>query len=302
MQSISVVLPNYNGKQLLSKNLPSLFDALDAAECDYEVIVVDDGSSDDSTIFLTEHYPQIRLIVNEVNRGFSATCNRGISCAGKQLVCVSNTDVTFTRDYFIQSAKYFSDDNVFAVKGVIANYRDNTEQLINEEHTSKLYYKRGFLRFDQRVEPVHELSNRINGQFVLLGCCFIAERKKLLELGGYNEIFSPYYWEDSDLPLRAMRKGYRLVYAPECRVYHQVSSTIATTQSHLKRRLVSIRNKIMFTWFHLEQGYRASHYFWLLLSIASRWLILDWKFYTSLVMATYRYHSFPKHQPLEQTP
>lgn len=300
MHSVSVIIPNYNGKGLLQRNIPSLFEALDYAQCDYEIIVVDDCSSDDSIVFLQQHYPQIRRLKNRVNLGFSATCNRGLQHARKQLVCMSNTDVTFSKEYFACALPYFDDDNVFAVKGVIANYQDDPQQLLNEEHTSKLYYKRGFLRFDQRVEPSRDLSGNINSQFVLLGCCFVGERKKLLELGGYNEIFSPYYWEDSDLPLRAMRKGYRLIYAPECRVFHQVSSTISTTQSHLKRRLVSIRNKIMFTWFHLEPSLRYSHALWLGLSVISRWLILDWKFYLSLIRATHRYHTFPRPKALEE--
>ena len=81
--ALSVILPNYNGRQLLQRNLPSLFTALKGLE--HEVIVVDDCSGDDSVSFLQQHYPQITLIQNPHNLGFSATCNAGIKAATKAL-------------------------------------------------------------------------------------------------------------------------------------------------------------------------------------------------------------------------
>ena len=92
--SISIVLPNYNGRHLLEKNLPSIVEAL--AGFDHEIIIVDDCSADDSVEFIQRSYPDIKLIQNEVNLGFSTTCNTGIFAAKYPLLCVANTDVTFT--------------------------------------------------------------------------------------------------------------------------------------------------------------------------------------------------------------
>lgn len=293
-QAISVVLPNYNGTGLLRRNLPSLIESLNATGVDHEIIVVDDCSADDSVAMLQAEFPQVRLVINEKNLGFSATCNRGIHAAVHPLLCIVNTDVTFTPDYFQKALPHFADPAMFAVKGAIINYRNNFDDILNTESTSLLYYKRGFLRFNQRVEPKPEtFTGKVGGQFVLLGCCFVCDREKMLELGGFDEIFSPFYWEDADLAIRALRRGYRLAYEPESEVYHQTSSTIASYRSNTRRRLISMRNKFLFSWRHLQgMGQWASHIGFTLLSLLTRWIILDWKFYWAFVAAALRARHF----------
>lgn len=288
---ISVILPNYNGRQLLQHNLPSLFSALEMAKVPYEVLVVDDCSSDDSVSFLQQEYPQVRVVRNEENLGFSATCNRGIGASTLPRLCIVNTDVTFTPDYFQTALPHFlADPQLFAVKGAIINYRERTDDVVNTEATSLLYYKRGFLRFNQRVEPKPEtFTGKVGGQFVLLGCCFLCDREKMLELGGFDEIFSPFYWEDADLAIRALRRGYRLVYEPKSTVYHQTSSTIASYRSNTRRRLVSMRNKFLFSWRHLQGTAQwASHIGFTLISLFTRWMIVDWKYYVAFFSALLR--------------
>lgn len=289
-RAVSIILPNYNGRHLLESNLPSIVNAAERNGAPYEIIVVDDQSSDDSVEFLSQHYPQVRILRNEVNLGFSATCNRGIKAAQHPYLCVTNTDVTFTPDYFQKALPHFEDSSLFAVKGPILNYQDSIASVVNTETTSLLYYKRGFLRFNQRIEPRPEsFTGEIDGQFVLLGCCFVCDRQKMGTLAGFDEIYSPFYWEDADLAIRALRSGYRLVYEAACPVYHQTSSTIGTYRSNTKRRLISNRNKFIFTWRHLRGANRwLSHIIFTLLSLLSRWLILDWKYYAAFFRALAR--------------
>ena len=92
-KSVSVVIPNYNGAHLLQKNLPSVIRALDFIQVEYEIIVVDDCSKDDSVLFIQTNYPAIKLIRNEKNGGFSISCNRGIELADKELILLLNTDI-----------------------------------------------------------------------------------------------------------------------------------------------------------------------------------------------------------------
>jgi len=95
------------------------------------------------------------------------------------------------------------------------------------------------------------MTGTIGQYFVLLGCCFICEREKMIALGGFDEIYSPYYWEDADLALRTLESGYSLKYSPECVVYHLISSTISKTRTKWHWQLVSYRNKILFSWRYL---------------------------------------------------
>ncbi|WP_127475597.1 glycosyltransferase family 2 protein [Sulfurivermis fontis] len=289
-KSVSVILPNFNGRHLLERNLPTIYQSLRVAGIeDFEILVIDDCSSDDSVNFLRSQYPDIIILQNSINQGFSSTCNKGIFAAKKQLLCVANTDVTFTDNYFAQAIPEFSYPAVFALKGDILNYRSDFSAIINTERTSLLYYRRGFLRFNQKIEPnPNDFLPEINHQFVLLGCCFVCDREKAVGLGGFDEIYSPFYWEDADLAQRAMKSGYQLIYKPECRIYHQISSTIGTYRSNTKRRLVSMRNKFLFTWRHLPTRLWPDHLAVTMLSVLTRWMILDWKYYFALGSALTR--------------
>ena len=285
--SVCVIIPNYNGRDLLDENIPSLLAALHGIE--FQIIVVDDCSSDDSVLFLENNYPDIRIIKNSENLGFSATCNKGIRIANKELICITNTDVTFTDEYFTNAIKHFSSPGVFAVKGDIINYRKDFHDVIIIEKTSLLYYKRGFLRFNQKVKPkINQFKPGINSQFVLLGCCFVCRCETLQKLNGYDEIYSPFYWEDADLAQRALQNGYKLVYDSECKVYHKISSTISAHRSNTRRRLVSNRNKFIFTWRHLHDiSDWITHIFYTTLNLLTRWVILDWKYYVAFTTALY---------------
>lgn len=290
--SISVVLPNFNGRNLLEKNLPSLIEALGGFV--NEIIIVDDCSTDDSVKFLKETYPDIKLICNEVNTGFSATCNKGINAARLTLLCVVNTDVTFTPDYFANLIREFDDTSLFAVKGDIINYDKSFDDVINIDKTTQLYYKRGFLRFNTS----NPLSSRTmlsgnDSHFVGLGCCFVCNRDMMLKLEGFDEIYSPFYWEDSDLAQRALKSGFKLLYLPESKVFHKASSTIGNYRSSSQRKLISNRNKFIFTWRHLDMHkILLSHIPVTSLNIISRWIVLDWKYYAAFFWAIVRQIKF----------
>ena len=291
-QAISVILPNYNGRKLLEKNIPSLLEALDGI--DNEIIVVDDCSSDDSVQFLQETYPEIKIICNEENIGFSATCNKGIKAARLDLLCIVNTDVTFTPDYFTNMNNEFDDPSLFAIKGNIVNYDNTFDDVINIDRTGLLYYKRGFLRISAKAPLTSKtLINSNDNDFVCLGCCFVCNRKMMLQLKGFDEIYSPFYWEDIDIARRAMKQGYKLLYLPDSIVYHQSSSTIATYRSNNLRRLISIRNKFIFTWRHLDASKLiCSHIPLTIINILTRWIILDWRYYTCFFWALSRKLTF----------
>ena len=77
-KSISVILPNFNGKDLLEEFIPSIFEALHFSNLEYEFIVIDDHSTDNSVAFMQQQFPAIIIIENKSNKGFSYSCNKGI--------------------------------------------------------------------------------------------------------------------------------------------------------------------------------------------------------------------------------
>src|SRR5438093_299679 len=92
-KGLSVVIPNYNGIALFPHTLPTVLGALQNLSIPNEIVVADDCSTDQSLDFLSRHFPQIRIIRNESNKGFSVTANKGIQAAQYDLVLLLNSDV-----------------------------------------------------------------------------------------------------------------------------------------------------------------------------------------------------------------
>lgn len=284
---LSVVIPNFNGSALLAKNLPSLFEALGGFRS--EVIVVDDASTDDSSRLLLEAFPSVVLLQNKSNQGFSATCNRGIFFANGHYTCIANTDVTFSSNYFRVAFDAMEQEDLFAIKGLIVNHKGDVDQPTNLDTTAVLFLKRGFLRFDKTEDNRAGLMSSARGaRFALLGCCFVARSAELKTLGGFDTLFSPFYWEDSDLPLRAVKKGLRVRYLPEAVVFHEQGATIDVHRRRWWRKLVSDRNKFLFSWRHFEcLTDWFSHAVFVVISLLTRWIKLEFGYYIALSWALY---------------
>lgn len=291
---VSLVLPNFNGRELLEKNLPSALQALSLVP--FEIIVVDDASEDNSVSFLLKNYPSIRVVRHEKNKGFSETCNAGIRHSIGKYICVSNTDVMFDPEYFRFSLELLETENVFAVKGKIRNYDPHSGAVINDETTAVLFQKRGLLRFDKSGDNSPGIMEfGVGKRFALLGCCFVARSDQLKGVGGFDTIYSPFYWEDSDLPLRAMKLGYQILYVPDAVVYHQLSSTINRFRSKYWRKLVSDRNKFIFSWRYLSGARQwINHIFSVVFGLFFRWIRLDHSYYLGFFWALYRWISWPR--------
>lgn len=291
---ISVVIPNYNGRHLLEENLPFLFDALKSAELPFEIIIADDCSTDESIEYLKLYYPSVQIVSTSENSGFSTACNTGIAAARYGFTCVVNSDVTFKDNYFLNSIKYLDNPKLFAVKGDIINYREHYDDIFDINRDIVVYFKRGHILF-KNADKFE--SEKYDCKTVLLGCCFICRTELLKGFGGFDEMFSPYYREDLDLAIKAIKNGYEVQYIPDCQVYHKIGSTIGITQPSVKKQLVAKRNKFMLTWKHLDTASRWSvHILFVLFSFISRWIVLDWKWYVAFVSALIRYARF-KPQP-----
>lgn len=244
--SISVILPNYNGKHLLEMYLPTTIEALIGGKVSYEIIVIDDCSSDESINFIQNNYPDIILLKNEKNSGFSYTCNRGIAVANKDLVLLLNTDVKLTANFFEQQFKYFDKEDTFGVMGRIMSMDGN-----KIEDAARLPYFKGSKFKANKFYHINEQANRTLTCY-LSGANALLKREKLLLLNGFDEIYSPFYFEDFDLGLRAWRLGWKLYYEHEAVCYHQISSS---TNKLNKSNFVQItynRNSFILQSIHLQ--------------------------------------------------
>ncbi|GAB3651344.1 hypothetical protein GCM10028791_19920 [Echinicola sediminis] len=270
LRSISIIIPNYNGRELLKKYLPSTFKAAAAAQVPYEVILVDDASKDESLAFVRKNFPEVKTVVNKENRGFSFTCNQGIKAAKMDLVLLLNSDVALEENYFEKLWKYFEQPDTFGVMGRIVNTKGHIEDAARMMAFQGLKFKA--TRFYYSTHP-----DACTPTAYLSGANALVDRRKLLELGGFDEIYSPYYVEDVDLSFRAWRMGWKCYYEHRAVCHHEVSST--TKKEHGKRHLYPIlyRNKFILQAIHL-QG--AAFAFWqmqlLLVEILPRLILGKW--------------------------
>jgi len=230
----SIIIPNWNGQKLLEKNLPAVL----ATGAD-EFIVVDNGSTDGSVEMVkslirsqTSNVSSFKLIENQSNLGFVRAVNQGVKEAKNEIVVLLNNDVVPEKDFLKPLAKDFQDQKVFAVS-------------LGEPQWSwaKGKWVKGFVEHEPgpRTKTPHFSfwSSGGSGAF----------RKSVWEkLGGLDEIFAPFYWEDVDLSYRAWKRGYQILWDPKSIVHHQHESTIGYHFPQNYVNFISQRNQLLFIW------------------------------------------------------
>lgn len=240
---ISIVIPNYNGVNLLRDNLPSVCEAVHSWDSPAEIILVDDCSTDGSCSFIREHFPQARLLVNKQNLGFSKTCNIGMGTATYSILLCINTDVKVEAGVLESLAAHFGVPDLFAVTPRVIVEREQKNQGVVCGRFSRGFIKGAFAASNTKV------STREN--LYAVGACVAYDAEKFLALGGYSEIYSPYLFEDVDISYRAWKRGWKSVYDPSATVWHYSNATL----SKVKRRtnkVIYYRNRFIFHWINLS--------------------------------------------------
>ncbi len=217
--AVAIVIVNWNGRRLLETCLPA---ALAQDYPNYEVIVVDNGSTDDSTAWLAAHYPQARLIANRDNSGFSAGNNQAFAATSAPYLALLNNDAAPEPDWLAEMVRAIESD---ASVGMCA-----PRVLRWDGHTIVdslgLAIDRSGTAWDvgggERDDPTAPLQPR--EVFGANGAACLYRRAMLDAVGGLDEDFFAYL-EDADLAWRARLAGWRCLYAPAARVYHRHSAT-----------------------------------------------------------------------------
>lgn len=235
--SVSIIIPNWNGKELLEKNLPFVLDAMaNIKNKILEVIIVDDKSTDDSVGFLQKNFSgKIKLIKHTKNRGFSSAVNTGVRSAKGQIVVLLNTDVKPEKKFLESAIQIFKDPSVFAVSFHEPGFS-----------STKGVFKDGYI-----IHASFRESNEIENTFWVSGGSGAFKREIWMNLGGMDEkLLSPLYWEDVDLGYRALKRGYKLLWDPNSIVHHEHESTTSKlSKSYVQR--IQERNHLLFIWKNL---------------------------------------------------
>lgn len=278
-KSISVVIPNYNGRHLLQQNLATVITALENSGAEYEVIVVDDCSTDDSIQFIEVNYPKILIVASQRNEGFSSSCNKGIDVARNDLTLLLNTDIQLPEDYLEQQFKYFDKPDTFGVMGKIIGFKDRAVQ-----DTARYISRSGFKIKANNFFYLEDESFWCPTAY-LSGANALIDTRKLKAMGGFDEIFSPFYCEDFDLGLRAWRLGWKCYYQPKSFCLHDHSSTTKNIRTKNWVKAIFFRNRLIVHAIHLQSFERTLWYLQILLTdFIFRWISFRLYFYKSLGM------------------
>jgi GT2 family glycosyltransferase/glycosyltransferase involved in cell wall biosynthesis len=258
-EAASVVIPTWNGRDLLARNLPSVIQAL-AGNPAHEIIVVENGSSDGSAEFLRRSFPQVRVIEPGRNLGFGGGANAGVRAARNDVVVLLNNDMRVDPGFLAPLLEGFRDEKVFAVSCQI--FFADPQRRREETGLTEGWWENGALRVRHRSdEGLTELFPCFYGGG---GSCAF-DRRKFLELGGFDELFAPFYLEDADLGYRAWKRGWKVMYQPRSVVWHEHRGTIGRRFRPAQIQRVLKRNFLLFAWKNIHDWRRlAGHFFYTL--------------------------------------
>jgi GT2 family glycosyltransferase len=219
---VYVVIPNWNG----ADRLKACLESLGGQTQEHDLIVVDNGSVDNSVELIQKNYPQAFLIRHSKNRGFAGGVNAGIKEAIKQggkYVALLNNDAVADKNW-LESLVGFLDDNP---KAGIATSKICNDKKTHLDSTGEDYSVWGLPYPRGRGEADTNKYDRDTWMLGASGGASIYRVKMLEQIGLFDENFFAYY-EDIDISFRAQLAGWKVGYQPTAVVYHEISATANT--------------------------------------------------------------------------
>ena len=234
---VSVIVPNWNGKKLLRDCLKSL---QKLTYPNYELIVIDNGSSDKSVEMVRAEFPKVKLVISPINLGFGAACNLGIKTAKGEIIALFNNDAEAESSWLTKLVDAIGkEDDIAMVSGLIF-YHVPCDVLWSagariDKITGMTYHINRGLHYNSKVgeEDVDYLPG-----------CAIAFKKSLIDkIGFFDESFF-IYSEELDWMFRAKRLGLKVKLDYSAVVWHKASLTRKRNQAkgyyHFNRGLFRI--------------------------------------------------------------
>ena len=250
-KNIGIVVCNFNKREYLQGCLKTLF-ASNFDDNTFDVIVVDNASSDDSVHFIKENYQSVILLENEINTGGSGGFDRGIRyCIEKkyEYVCLLDNDILLEKDTILNLLNYIKVNPNVGVVGSKICTMDNPDIL--QELGSFIDWEENFnLKTLYKGYKDDETLPEIVKCDYVPACCLITTKRVLQKVGSFNTDHF-IYWDDMDWCTRVKRHGWEIHAINDSRVFHKMgvanhSTTFGTYYFH--------RNRLMFFLKYLDES------------------------------------------------
>lgn len=241
---ITVAILNWNGAKLLQQFLPSV--VRNSPQNIARVVVIDNGSSDNSLSLVGENFPSVQLLAFPNNAGFAGGYNRAIPQFTTPYVCLLNSDVEVTEGWLDAPLELLNNNPMLvAVQPKICSYyaRSSFEYAGAAGGCLDKYaypYCRG--RIFNAVEADYGQYNTEQPIAWASGAALFIRRDSFLEVGGFDENFFS-HMEEIDLAWRLNRLGYSICYTPNATVYHVGGATLSA--SNAQKTYLNFRNNLV---------------------------------------------------------
>jgi len=232
---VTVIIPNYNGLKFMEVCMKALEKQ---TYKDFEIIFVDNASSDNSVEYMSENYPEVKRIIMSENTGFSSAVNVGIKASNTPYVILLNNDTEVDKNYIKALVEAMDlDKRIFSASSKMIQYHNR--ELIDD--AGDMY---SILGWAYQRGVGHSVNGYDKPCKVFSACAGAAiYRRELFEIVGYFDEMHFAYLEDIDVGYRARLYGYLNVYEPKAIVYHVGSGTSGSKYNDFKVKLAA-RNSI----------------------------------------------------------
>jgi GT2 family glycosyltransferase len=237
VKSASIVILSYNSRENLEECIPSL---MSQTYQDFEIIFVDNASTDGSEEFIRANYPEIKVVQTGKNLGYPAGNNAGFEVAEGEYIVVVNPDTVADPKWLAELVKPLENDPTIAAttsKVLIYYQKDKINTCANTAHYTGLTFCRGLNKSASELnnyQPVGAVS----------GCSFAIRSDMLKNINGFDSDFF-LYQEDADLSWRIRFAGGKIMYVPESIIYHKFKLSITPQKEfYLERNryLILLKN------------------------------------------------------------
>lgn len=251
--SVSIILVNYNTKDYTLQCIASIYKY--TKNIDFEIIVVDNNSSDESVKAIANRYPEVIIIRNRINSGFGAANNIGILNSQKKYVFLLNTDTELISNALVEFWDYTENyrqqnSKLICIGGNIIYPDHSLQNSYGNFPTLKASIWNTFGL--SKIKKTYYLNHLVNGKPCdfskpkevphILGVAMFIDRAKIIEVGLFDEDFFLYF-EETELCFRIRKKGYHIMLLPQVKIVHHLSKS---TKSSLSKVIYTERSRILY--------------------------------------------------------
>jgi GT2 family glycosyltransferase len=231
---VSIIILNWNGKE-------DTIECLDSCKkitySNYEIILVDNGSTDGSAEYFKNMYPEIRIIENGTNLGFAEGNNialRWILANGTDYVLLLNNDTIVDPNFLSELMDVAKNTPEIGVVGPTVCYYNDVNRI--QSAGAKIHWNKGKTTHFTDISTI----DKIRDVDYIMGCALLAKSDLYTEIGLLNKNYFA-YWEETDWCVRAHKAGYRIVHVPKSKIWHKGGSTSKKTSGfyeyHMARNM-----------------------------------------------------------------